>query len=118
MNETKTSCAPADSRNLTWDGMDWSKCEAYVRKLQARIVKAQKEGRHNKVKALQWMLIHSFYAKALAVKRVTSNKGKKTSGVDKQLWDSPKRKYKAIGELKRRGYNPQPLRRVHIISVH
>lgn len=60
MNETKTSCAPADSRNLTWDGMDWSKCEAYVRKLQARIVKAQKEGRHNKVKALQWMLTHSF----------------------------------------------------------
>ena len=31
MNETKTSCAPADSRNLTWNGMDWSKCEAYVR---------------------------------------------------------------------------------------
>ena len=70
MNETKTSCAPADNRNLTWDGMNWSKCEAYVRKLQARIVKAQKEGRHNKVKALQWMLTHSFYAKALAVKRV------------------------------------------------
>ena len=86
----------------------------YVRKLQARIVKAQKEGRHNKVKALQWMLTHSFYAKALAVKRVTSNKGKNTSGVDKQLWDSPKRKYKAIDELKRRGYKPQPLRRVHI----
>ena len=114
MNEIKTSCAPADSRNLTWDGMDWSKCETYVRKLQARIVKAQKEGRHNKVKTLQWMLTHSFYAKALAVKRVTSNKGKNTSGVDKQLWDSPKRKYKAIGELRRRGYHPQPLRRVHI----
>ena len=76
MNEIKTSCAPADSRNLTWDGMNWSKCETYVRKLQARIVKAQKEGRHNKVKTLQWMLTHSFYAKALAVKRVTSNKGK------------------------------------------
>ena len=114
MNETKTSCAPADNRNQTWDGMDWSKCETYVRKLQARIVKAQKEGRHNKVKTLQWMLTHSFYAKALAVKRVTSNKGKNTSGVDKQLWDSPKRKYKAIGELRRRGYHPQPLRRVHI----
>lgn len=68
MNEIKTSCAPADSRNLTWDGMNWSKCETYVRKLQARIVKAQKEGRHNKVKTLQWMLTHSFYAKALAVK--------------------------------------------------
>ena len=114
MNETKTSCAPADNRNLTWDGMNWSKCEAYVRKLQARIVKAQKEGRHNKVKALQWMLTHSFYAYSLSVKRGTSIYGKKTSGVDKQLWDSPKRKYKAISELKRRGYNPQPLRRVHI----
>ncbi|WP_420916374.1 reverse transcriptase N-terminal domain-containing protein [Phocaeicola vulgatus] len=87
--------------------------EAYVRKLQARIVKAQKEGRHNKVKALQWMLTHSFYAKACC-KEGYFQQRKKTSGVDKQLWDSPKRKYKAISELKRRGYNPQPLRRVHI----
>ncbi len=114
MNESKETCAPTDKGQTTWDGIDWPKCEAFVRKLQARIVKAQKEGRHNKVKALQWMLTHSFYAKALAVKRVTSNKGKNTSGVDKQLWDSPKRKFKAISELKRRGYRPQPLRRVHI----
>ena len=114
MNEIKKSCASTDQTQSKWDSINWLKCEAAVQKLQARIVKAQKEGRHNKVKALQWMLTHSFYAKALAVKRVTSNKGKKTSGVDKQLWDSPKRKYKAIGELKRRGYNPQPLRRVHI----
>ena len=99
MNENKTSCAPADNQQTLWDRIDWTKAELAVRKLQARIVKAQKEGRHNKVKTLQWMLTHSFYAKALAVKRVTSNKGKNTSGVDKQLWDSPKRKYKAIGEL-------------------
>ena len=110
MNETKTSCAPADNRSLTWDGMDWSKCEAYVRKLQARIVKAQKEGKHGKVKSLQWLLTHSFSAKALAVKRVTSNKGKNTSGVDKVLWHSPNAKVNAIKELRRRGYNPQPLK--------
>ena len=102
------------SISVSYTHLDVYKRQAYVRKLQARIVKAQKEGRHNKVKTLQWMLTHSFYAKALAVKRVTSNKGKNTSGVDKQLWDSPKRKYKAIGELRRRGYHPQPLRRVHI----
>ena len=84
MNENnKKSCAPTDSRPSTWGSMDWLRCEQYVQKLQARIVKAQKEGRHNKVKALQWLLTHSFYAKALAVKRVTSNKGKNTSGVDK-----------------------------------
>ena len=60
MNESKETCAPTDKGQTTWDGIDWPKCEAFVRKLQARIVKAQKEGRHNKVKALQWMLTHSF----------------------------------------------------------
>ena len=73
MNENKTSCAPADNQQTLWDRIDWTKAELAVRKLQARIVKAQKEGRYNKVKALQWTLTHSFYAKALAVKRVTSN---------------------------------------------
>jgi hypothetical protein len=36
-----------------------------------RIVKATQAGRHNKVKALQWLLTHSFSGKASAVKRVT-----------------------------------------------
>ena len=75
MNENKTSCAPADNQLTSWDSIDWVKAELSVRKLQARIVKAQKESKHNKVKALQWTLTHSFYAKALAVKRVTSNGG-------------------------------------------
>ena len=114
MNESKETCAPTDKGQTTWDGIDWPKCEAFVRKLQARIVKAQKEGKFGKVKALQWTLTHSFYAKALAVKRVTSNDGKKTSGVDKVLWSTPKSKYKAIFTLRRRGYKPQPLRRVFI----
>ena len=67
------SCAPTDNLQSNWDRIDWTKAEQTVKKLQARIVKAQKEGRHNKVKALQWTLTHSFYTKALAVKRVTSN---------------------------------------------
>lgn len=79
-----------------------------------RIVKAQKSGHCNKVKTLQWLLTHSFYAKALAVKRVTSNKGKNTAGVDHEIWKTPKGKFTAIGKLSRRGYKPQPLRRVYI----
>ena len=115
MNKTKELCAP-ENRNLhtLWSEIDWTRAEMYVQKLQARIVKAQREGRHNKVKALQWTLTHSFYAKALAVKRVTTNKGKDTAGVDKAVWSSPLAKAKAIGSLKRRGYQPQPLRRVNI----
>jgi hypothetical protein len=84
MNAKKLACAPEDiDIHELWSKIDWDKCERFVQKLQARIVKAQREGRNNKVKALQWMLTHSFYAKALAVKRVTTNKGKSTSGVDK-----------------------------------
>ena len=113
MNESK-SCASTNSKWDTWESINWTKCEVEVKKLQARIVKAQKAGKHNKVKALQWMLVHSFYAKALAVRRVTSNKGKNTAGVDGKTWNTPIAKANAITELKRRGYSPQPLRRVHI----
>ncbi len=56
--------------------------EEIVRRLQARIVKAQEEGRHNKVKVLQRMLSHSQSAKILAVERVSQNDGSKTPGVD------------------------------------
>lgn len=57
MNKTKELCAP-ENRNLhtLWSEIDWTRAEMYVQKLQARIVKAQREGRHNKVKALQWTL--------------------------------------------------------------
>ena len=66
MNESKETCAP-ENVNLTyterWKRVDRCKAEEYVRKLQARIVKAQREGRYNKVKALQWLLTHSFYGR-------------------------------------------------------
>ena len=107
------ACASPDV-NKGWNSINWKKSESYVKKLQARIVKAQQEGRHNKVKALQWTLTHSFYAKALAVKRVTGNKGKGTPGVDGITWSTPDAKFRAILSLKRRGYSPQPLRRVYI----
>lgn len=97
-----------------WEAIDWQKALAYVKKLQVRIVKAQKEGHYSKVKSLQWLLTHSFYAKALAVKRVTSNQGKRTSGVDHELWLTPQAKFNAISKLNRRGYHPQPLRRHYI----
>lgn len=50
-----------------------------LKKLQIRIAKAQKEKRYNKVKALQHFLVTLFEAKVLAVRKVTSNKGKRTA---------------------------------------
>lgn len=54
MNELEISCASTDRKSNAWDSIDWLRCEIAVKKLQARIVKAQKEGRYGKVKALQW----------------------------------------------------------------
>jgi len=79
-----------------------------------RIAQATRDGRWNKVKALQRMLTHSFYGKVLAVRRVTDNRGKNTSGVDKVTWSSATAKWKAIGSLQTRGYRVKPLRRVYI----
>src|SRR6059058_4139467 len=64
--------------------------------------------------ALQRLLTCSFSGKALAVKRMTENKGKRTSGADQVLWSTPQSKLKAIASLQRRGYRPLPLRRVYI----
>ena len=100
----------------TWDGINWAGVQRHVRGLQARIVKARQESRHNKVKILQWLLTHSFSGKALAVKRVTENKGRNTPGVDKVIWKTPAAKTNAIASLKRRGYSPLPLRRVFILK--
>jgi len=113
MNAEQSTCA-SSGQAKAWEQLDWPQHERNVRRLQARIVKATQAGRWNKVKALQRLLTCSFSGKALAVKRVTDNQGKWTSGVDRVLWSTPASKHKAIGALQRHGYQPQPLRRVHI----
>ncbi|WP_420232469.1 reverse transcriptase N-terminal domain-containing protein [Pseudomonas sp. ABY48] len=111
MNAAALACAPSGT---AWDGINWADAQRRVRGLQARIVKAVQDGRHNKAKALQWLLTHSFSGKALAVKRVSENKGKNTPGVDQGTWNTPGAKNGAIASLRRRGYSPLPLRRVLI----
>jgi len=106
-------CASSDTVKR-WSEIDFNRARNYVQKLQIRIAKAYKEGRYNKVKSLQRLLVTSFYAKSLAVKRVTENKGGKTAGVDGELWTTPKLKFEAITQLKRNGYSPKPLKRIYI----
>src|SRR5712692_2706298 len=96
-----------------WHDIDWKSVSHTVRRL-ARIVKATKEKRWGKVRALQRLLTHSLSGKALAVRRVTENQGKNTPGVDKVTWDTPQKKATAITSLRQRGYHPQPLRRIYI----
>ena len=120
MKETKQMTADQPSAGavsheiVDWHAIDWRTAHENVSRLQTRIVKATQEGKWGKVKALQHLLTHSFSGKAIAVKRVTENQGKKTPGVDKVTWDNPHKKTAAIGSLRQRGYHPQPLRRIYI----
>lgn len=68
--------------NGEWHRIDWPSVYKNIKSLQARIVKAIKQGRRGKVKALQYLLSHSFSGRALAVRRVIENRGKRTPGVD------------------------------------
>src|SRR5271155_973690 len=110
-----TAIAGASSNTLPdWKSIDWPMVVAEVRRLQMRIAKAFREKKYGRVKALQWLLTHSFYAKLLAVKRVVENQGAKTPGVDGIIWNTPALKMKAVMSLKRRGYRTLPLRRIYI----
>jgi RNA-directed DNA polymerase len=106
--------AGAVSRVQNWHDIDWRRANENVRRLQARIVKATKQGQPRKARALQHLLTRSFSGKALAVRRVTENRGKRTAGVDGEIWETPDKKINALGQLRQRGYTPSPLRRVFI----
>jgi len=110
---TASAGAPRDDAAM-WNEAEWPSIRRTVRRLQCRIAKAVKEGRWNKVKALQHLLTRSLHAKLLAVRRVTTNKGQKTPGVDGVVWHGARVKGQATRSLRRRGYQPKPLRRIYI----
>ena len=104
-----------DTRHkLQWRNIDWKTVIKSVNKLQTRITKAVNQGKWHLVKRLQYLLINSFYAKLLAVKRITQNKGHRTAGVDGEKWTTPKAKMNAALELSDKKYKAKPLRRVYI----
>ncbi len=97
-----------------WHAIDWRAVNREVRRLQVRIAKAVRQRRYGKAKALQRLLTRSFSAKAWAVRRVVTNRGKRTPGVDGIVWKTPEEKMQAIGSIRGRGYRPLPLRRIYI----
>lgn len=111
--ETAQAAAPPDDAEA-WKGIEWSRAKDEVRRLQVRIAKAAREKRWRAVKALQRLLSRSQAAKVLAVRRTTTNRGRWTPGVDRVIWSTAQQKGRAVQQLRRPGYRPQPLRRVYI----
>ena len=100
--------------NIAWQSIRWDRVEYLVKSIQSRIVKAVRARRWNKVKVLQGILRRSYAARLLAIRRVTENSGKRTAGIDKQLWNTPQSKFKAVDQLQALGYQPLPVRRIKI----
>jgi RNA-directed DNA polymerase len=95
-----------------WHRIDWAGCYRRVRSLQRRLVQAVQKGAWRKVKRLSYLLVHSFAARALAVKRVIENTGKKTPGVDGERWETPEQKATAVARIGQwQHYRPRPLKR-------
>jgi len=119
-----TSCLPALysvvghsavlTGSIAWQSIRWDRVVYLVKSIQSRIVKAARANRWNKVKVLQGILRRSYAARLLAIRRVTENSGKRTAGIDKQKWDTPKAKFQAINQLQQLGYQPLAVRRIKI----
>nr|WP_226990907.1 reverse transcriptase N-terminal domain-containing protein [Methanosarcina acetivorans] len=103
-------------RNLAnqWNSIDWKVIKYRVNRLQTRIAKATHNKNWNLVKRLTYLLTHSYSAKLLAVRIVTQNHGKRTAGVDGQLWTTASDKMQAALSLSDRHYRAHPLRRIYI----
>ena len=86
-------CRASVSGENFWHLIDWAEVKRRVSSLQARIVKAVKISKWNKVRVLQRILRGSLAAKLLSIRRVTENTGKRTAGVDEQIWTTPKDKF-------------------------
>ena len=98
-----------------WHRLHWAAWHRRGRSLQRRIVQAVQAGAGRKVKRLSSLLVHSLAACAFAVKRVTEHTGRKTPGVDGDLWDTPEKKAQAIERLGRwQRSRPVPLQRRYI----
>ena len=93
-----------------WNTIPWRKLERNVFKLQSRIYQASQRGDSQQARRLQRLLLKSWSAKALAVRRVTQdNRGKKTAGIDGVKSLNSKQRMALIQKLDLRRKAQQPL---------
>jgi len=114
MNEDVNLSCALSAPMYNWETIPWRKVIQKVNRLQRRIAKAVQQKQWGKAKSLMYLLSKSFFAKLLAVFRVTTNKGGNTPGVDGEVWLDGFTKLHQANCLTTRGYAPKPLRRIYI----
>lgn len=108
---------PNSGQPNNWQRIDWPRANREVAALQEEIVMAWQRKEYGKVKEQQDKLVNSFSACCIAVKKVTTNPGKKTPGIDKILWDTPQARMDRVHDLFNLNfahYKAKPVKRVGI----
>lgn len=102
------------NHKVNWKDTNWKKFQRHVYRLQKRIFKASQRGDVGTMRRLQKLLMKSYAAKCLAVRRVTQdNQGKSTAGVDGVKSLTPKQRLELVETLKL-GTKARATRRVMI----
>ena len=100
----------AKAKYTNWSEINWRKLEKKLWKLQKRIFRAKKEENVKLVKQLQKLLVKSFAAITLAVRKITQdNRGKRTAGIDGVKSIPPAQRFQLVERLKI-SHKAKPLR--------
>lgn len=105
---------------VPWGKFPWKKYQTKVEKIQRSIYHEAKCDNWKQVRDLQRLLLHSWAAKAIAVKKITQiNEGKRTAGLDGRTFDSDEARLELLSEIDTKflfssKYKPTPIRRVYI----
>jgi RNA-directed DNA polymerase len=105
---------------MKYENIDWARAQMNLEKQQRELVEVYKEnGLSETTFQQQSKIINGFHTRALAIRRVISNKGGQTAGVDGALWKTNEDKSKALLILKGyiespKTYKCRPVKRVWI----
>ena len=95
--------------------INWKQAHQKLLTLQYEILKAFQAGDKNLVLKKQYELTRSFAARAIAIRKITSNKGKNTAGIDGIILTTHTQKMEHILKLKNlKNYKTSPVKRIYI----
>jgi RNA-directed DNA polymerase len=98
-----------------WKNIPWTKFQKNIFRLQKRIYRARKRGDIRTVHNLQRLLLRSWSARLIAVRRVSQdNRGKRTAGVDGVASLTPKQRLAYARRLRNLDQAAEPVRRTYL----
>lgn len=107
--------AKSCERKQYWHSIDWKECVQKVKYIQGLIAVAYQSNNIGEVHRIQHNLVKSFAGRAIAVRQVITNPGKKTPGVDGVVWDSSEKRHQAILDLYNlENYKCKRVKRIYI----